>query len=550
MVPLPLVHLTALYALFVGALDVLLSRGVELNGLAFSVERHVNVHTGGLAGFALIYLGFLMAFLAYQLWQKKRAALVCLSGLLFIQSVSLTVRHHEALAGGIAMALSLALLWFGGEFPAKPDPAALRRLKLAVPALAASFYAYGLLGLWLLHGRLGLEVGLRELLGRPFLIVAGDGYGMTFRGWEEAFHYSLVFLFFLGFSWVAAMLFRPHRPPLEQEEEERRSARKLVERFGSDSVSYFSLRRDKNLFLLDDRIFLAFRCIGGTVVVSGDPVGPAELVPELLTRFRNHCLERGWRLTGMAASDRYLEEYERAGLKHLCYGEEAVIDLQGFSLEGRRNKSLRHAVAKWERSGATMEFMFNAGIPTHRRHELTEISADWRGDDPEAGFSMGLGRLMSSEDPDCLLAIAYGGGGEPAGFAHLVPVYPRTGYSLDVTRTSRDAPNGLNEFIFARTAHFLKGQGYRFMSLHFAALSQHYRKDRGEEGSALVRGICRAADAYLPVMSLYEFDRKFMPGWTRRNLFFESYADLPRLLAAAVTAESFHRLRRRLKRGA
>ncbi len=546
----PVVLLSSLYAMLIGVLDVLESRGLEFNGVAFSIEKHVNVYTGGLARFALTFLGCLMVFLAYQLWQKKRAALICLSGLLLIQSVSLAVRHHELLAGGIALALSLALLYFRKDFPAMPDPAALRKLKVAAPILAALFYAYGLAGLLLLHGRLGLDVGLRELLGRPFLIVAGDGYGVTFESWEVVFHYSLTLLFFIGIVWITAMLFRPHRPQAAQDEELYRRARELVERYGSDSTAYFNLRRDKSLFFLDDRIFLAYRCVGGTVVVSGDPVGPGELVPELMTRFHNHCLERGWRLTALAVADRYLEEHEQAGLKHLCYGEEAVIQLDGFTLEGRKNKTLRHAVAKWDRAGATMEFMYNAGIPSHLKHELAQISADWRGDNPETGFSMGLGRLMSSEDPDCLLAIAYDGEGQPMGFAYLVPVYPRTGYSLDITRTSLEASNGINEFIFARTACFLKEQGYRFMSLHFAAFSQHYRKDREEEGVAVVRGICRVLDAFLPMMSLYDFDRKFMPRWTRRNLLFESYADLPRLLVAAVTAESFHKLLRRVKRDA
>jgi lysyl-tRNA synthetase class 2 len=196
-----------------------------------------------------------------------------------------------------------------------------------------------------------------------------------------------------------------------------------------------------------------------------------------------------------------------------------------------------------------MEFMFNSGIPSHLRHELGQISADWRGDNPETGFSMGLGRLMSSEDPDCLLAIAYDPGGEPIGFAYLVPVYPRIGYSLDITRTSRDTSNGINEYIFTRTALFLKERGYRFMSLHFAAFSQHYRKDRKEDGSRMVRAICRVVDLFLPMMSLYDFDRKFQPSWKKRYLVFDSYADIPRLGVTAVTIESFYKLMRRVKRG-
>jgi lysyl-tRNA synthetase class 2 len=545
----PIVVLTAAYALLVGVLDILEALGLEISGLAFNIERRVNIPTSGLANVALLFLGCLMVFLSYQLWMKKRAAIYFLAGLLLFQCASLIIWQKAFLAGATAFFLSLLLVHLRRDFIAMPDPASLRKFKIVTPILAGTFYAYGMLGLWLLHGRLGLEVGMRGLLGRPFLIVAADTYGVEFESWEVAFHFSLALLFFFGIVWITAMLFRPHRCVPGHTEEEHRKARELMERYGSDTIAYFNLRHDKSFFFLDDRIFLAYRCLGGTVLMSGDPVGPPELVPEITARFHNHCIERGWRMTGLGESSDYIEDYQRTGLKSICYGEEAVVHLDDFTLEGRKNKSLRHAVTKWEKSGTRMEFMFNSGIPSHLRHELGQISADWRGDNPETGFSMGLGRLMSSEDPDCLLAIAYDPGGEPIGFAYLVPVYPRIGYSLDITRTSRDTSNGINEYIFTRTALFLKERGYRFMSLHFAAFSQHYRKDRKEDGSRMVRAICRVVDLFLPMMSLYDFDRKFQPSWKKRYLVFDSYADIPRLGVTAVTIESFYKLMRRVKRG-
>jgi lysyl-tRNA synthetase, class II len=544
----PIVILTTIYAALVGVLDVIRAIGLATSGLAFNIERRVNIPTSGLANVALLFLGCLMVFLSYQLWMKKRAAIYFLAGLLLFQCTSLIVWQRSFLAGATAFVLSLLLVHFRRDFTAKPDPASLRKLKVVAPILAVTFYGYGLLGLWLLHGRLGLEVGLRGLLGRPFLIVAADSYGIEFESWEVLFHFSLAVLFFIGIVWMTAMLFRPHRSVSSHSEEEHHKARELMRRYGSDTIAYFNLRHDKSLFFLDDRIFLAYRCLGGTVLMSGDPVGPAELVPEITARFHNYCVERGWRMTGMGESGEYLDDYERAGLKSLCYGEEAVVHLDDFTLEGRKNKTLRHAVTKWEKTGTRMEFMYNAGIPSHLRHELGQISADWRGDNPETGFSMGLGRLMSSEDPDCLLAIAYNAADEPIGFAYLVPVYPKAGYSLDITRTSCDTSNGINEYIFTRTALFLKEQGYRFLSLHFAAFSQHYRKDRKEDGSQVVRVICRVVDRFLPVMSLYDFDRKFQPSWKSRYLVFESYADIPRLGITAVTIESFYKLLRRVKR--
>lgn len=550
----PVVWIAVAYALFISLLEFFDVLGLRLWGFSSNIdkiERHVGFSTDALARAPFILLTCFMLFLAYQLMQKKLAALFILSGLLFLQSSILVLRQRQLLAGIVALILSLLLLCFRQEFPARPDRANLKKLRIAIPGLVAFFFVYGTVGLWLLHVNLDLAASPQTLLNRTVTVVFSGNSGVQFQGWEVLFHFSLILLGLLGLIWITATLFRPHRFVPGQSEEEHRRAYELVKHYGSDTIAYFNLRRDKNLFFLDDEIFLAYVCIGGTVLITGDPVGPEELVPEIMARFHNYCVKQGWRLTGLGVEGRHLETYRGTGLKSLCCGEEAVIHLDDFTLEGRKNKTLRHAVAKWDKTGATMEFMRNASIPSHLKYELAQLSADWRGDTPETGFSMSLGRLMNSEDPDCLLAIAYDAGANPIGFTYLMPVYPRVGYSLDITRIAGDAPNGLNEFIFAKTARFLKDQGYRCMSLHFAAFSQHYRKDREEKGSGVVRVFSRVVNTILPVTSLYVFDRKFQPRWKKRYMLFQNYLDLPRLGLAVIAAESYVQLMkiRRSSRG-
>jgi lysyl-tRNA synthetase class 2 len=230
--------------------------------------------------------------------------------------------------------------------------------------------------------------------------------------------------------------------------------------------------------------------------------------------------------------------YEEAGLRPFSLGDETIVNVDDFTLEGRDVRKLRQSVNKLTRAGYTVEFMYTASIPAHMKHDLARISTDWRGGKQETGFSMGLGRLMSSEDPDCLLAVAYGPDSEPVGFLHFVPMYPRAGYSLDVHRSKIGTPGALSEFLIARTAQFLKAEGYRQMSLHFLAFAEHYREDRDAPGNPLWRGLARALDHILPIVSVYHFDKKFNPTWKKRFLMYEGVADLLLVGLAAVSAES------------
>lgn len=543
----PVVWVAVAYAFSIGLLETLDFLGLHLLGSSSRIdhiERYVGISGDALAKAPLVLFSCFMVFLAYQLWLKKLAALFILSGLLLLQSFVMILRNREILAGMVAFTLSLILIYSYRDFPARPDRANLKKLKFMAPVLTVAFFAYGTIGLLLFHASLGLKANPFTLLSRSIMTVFGDNSGLQFHGGEVLFQYSLVLLALFGIVWMIALIFRPHDSMVKHSEEEHRLARQLTRRYGSDTLSYFNLRWEKSFYFLDDEIFLAYRCIGGTVVITGDPVGPPELVPEIMARFHNYCVERGWRLTCLGAGPQHLPAHEQAGLKSLCCGEEAILHLDEFTLGGRKNKTLRHAVTKWQKAGTTMEFMINASIPSHLKHELAQISADWRGDNPETGSTMGLGRLMNSEDPDCLLAIAYDRDQNPIGFMYLVPVYPRLGYSLDITRISVEAANGLNEFIFARTAQFLKEQGYKYMSLHFATFSQNYRKDREEEGSKAASLLSRALDCILPIISLYEFDRKFQPRWLRRYVLFESWLDAPRLLFAITATESYLKLMR------
>ena len=58
--------------------------------------------------------------------------------------------------------------------------------------------------------------------------------------------------------------------------EDRERATELVQEHGTDSLAYFALRRDKSYFFSPSgRSFLAYRVIGGTALVAGDPIGEA-----------------------------------------------------------------------------------------------------------------------------------------------------------------------------------------------------------------------------------------------------------------------------------
>jgi lysyl-tRNA synthetase class 2 len=483
-------------------------------------------------------LGIFMLVLAYELWLRKRAALIALCSFIVVQAVVDVLRGVSRLAGPFVILAGVVFMASMSEFPARPDTASLKRFKIVVPLAVVAFFGYGIAGLYLMRSRLGLgNIGVYALADRSIKIVVGES-NLTFHGWAIFFRDSLVVLALVFIVYLAVQAFRPYREAATADPSMRRKARDIVGRYGSDSLAYFNLRADKNLFFHNDEMFIAYRPVGDVAVMSGDPVGPVELVPEAIASFRKYCLERGWRVGAIGANGDLEPLYQEAGLRSFSVGEESILDLENFTLEGREVRKLRQSVNKLDKDGVTVEFMFNASIPSHVRHELARISVDWRGGRDETGYSMGLGRLMSAEDPDCLLSVAYDRDMSPIGFIYWTPMYPHRGFSLDIHRTKLDAPAAVSEFIIARTAQFLHRDGYRYLSLHFLAFSEHYRDDREEPGSAFWRTIAETFSGVFPIVSVYQFDKKFFPGWKKRLLLHESLLDLVLVGISVIAAES------------
>ena len=551
----PITYIGMWYALLLAILNFMMALGSRFSrfgSIATHAEHYTRLTTWQGPAYTPLLLGFVMLLLAYQLWLRKRAALIALSAFVIVQTL-VDIRRGERLGVGIAIILfGLVLLSAWREFPAPLDTRASRRFKIACPIVIAAFFTWGITGLYIMRNGLGVAGATFYGFAYRSVTIAFGQSGLSFHGWEVLYRDGLALIALGGMAYLMYLLFRPYREEVVQTKEEHELAGETIRKYGRDSLAYFNMRKDKKLFWLGEDIFLAYRVEAGMAVVSGDPVGPMELVPDIIESFRQYCMDRGWRLMCLGAGDS-MEYYEAGGMKGIQFGEETIIDIASFSLQGRQVRKLRQAVNKVEKAGVTMEFMYNASVPDHIKHQLKDISAEWRGGKQETGFSMGLGRLMDNEDPDCLLSIAYDSAQKPIAFMYFVPMYPHLGYSLDVHRSSLDAPNGISEFVIAKTCDFLREQGYLQLSLHFLALSQHYREDREADGSQGMRGLAKVLDKFLPVVSVYSFDKKFFPRWKARYFVYRSVLDYPLMIFAAVQAESALKVtrpadRRKMKR--
>src|SRR2546430_2651136 len=115
------------------------------------------------------------------------------------------------------------------------------------------------------------------------------------------------------FSWA---VFRPRRVGGLTGLAERRRARELVRRHGSDTLAAFKLRNDlEYLFSSDGTAFVGYRVEHGVLLVAGDPVGPDEAIGAVIEETRAFADAHGLRLGAIGASARLARHWREGGVR-------------------------------------------------------------------------------------------------------------------------------------------------------------------------------------------------------------------------------------------
>jgi lysylphosphatidylglycerol synthetase-like protein (DUF2156 family) len=320
-------------------------------------------------------------------------------------------------------------------------------------------------------------------------------------------------------------------------------ARDLVRRHGLGTLDYFALRDDKKWFFHRDTL-VAYAVYGGVCLVSPDPIGPVDEREEAWCAFRAFAEQRGWTVGLIGAGESWLPLYAEAGMRYLYLGDEAVVDVQGFSLAGGKMKGLRQACTRLERHGYTVEFLDPATIDPNRVPSIVSMMQLNRRGDDERGFSMCLGRLFDPKDQGLLLAIATSPDGAPAAMCQFVPSPAVAGFSLDLMRRDPgDHPNGLLDFVLCKTIEHLAERGEQGLSLNFAAFRSILDGERGEGmATRTERWALKRLSGIVPIESLWRFNAKYEPAWLPRYLVFPAAESFVPVVMAVLRAESITEL--------
>ncbi|EIV96330.1 phosphatidylglycerol lysyltransferase domain-containing protein [Frankia sp. QA3] len=482
--------------------------------------------------------GLLLMGLAHGLRRRKRRAwraAVALSGAAVLLDLA---RGLAVIPAAIDLVPFAVLVATRRHFPAAGDPRTRWRALGALAALGAADLIVGLALIRFRHGSGGLGAQVEHVLmglagvSGPVRFAPGDG---------DLVGAVLLALGALSVAVPGYLALRPATPVATLTAADTARLRALLARHGGrDSLGYVALRRDRSvLWSPSEKAAISYRVVGGVALAAGDPIGDPEAWPGVIRPFLDLAAAHAWVPAVLGCGPAGGRAYQRAGLRVLELGDEAIVRPAAFSLDGRAMRGVRQAVARVERAGYTARIDRIADLDSTDRAALADRAAAWRSCGTERGFSMALGRVGAPEDGDCVVVRAFEDG-RLRGLLTFLP-WGCDGLSLDAMRRDRTAANGLTEFMVVALLREADRLGVARVSLNFAAFRATLA--RGERLGAtpalrLWRGLLLAASRWFQIESIYRFNAKFDPDWQPRYGCYPTTRDLPRVLLAALRAEA------------
>ncbi|MFF2198907.1 phosphatidylglycerol lysyltransferase domain-containing protein [Streptomyces sp. NPDC058145] len=532
-----------------------------LNILAvLSLPFREEVHEHNVGSFFTPYLAtaglvsaFLALFLAVVMRRRKRAAWVfnlLLAGPLFCLYVLALTRapYGEHLFNWLSAALTglfvAALLLGRREFDAIGDRSN-PRLALAVGTGGALVSAT--LGTLLVRetnripgATLKEEISYTLLRGISVGPLADRVDTVDAPRWADM---TVNILMAATFLLVLYACFRAPRGACLLGAEDERRLRALLGKHGErDSLGYFALRRDKAaIFSPSGKAAVTYRVVGGVSLASGDPIGDPEAWPGAIDAWLAEARRHAWAPAVMGASEDAGTVYSRHGLDALELGDEAIVELADFTLEGRAMRAVRQAHKRVRRAGYTVRIRRHEDIPDDEMALLVDRADHWRDGATERGFSMALGRLGDPGDGRCVMLECRDANGVPRALLSFVP-WGEHGLSLDLMRRDRACENGLMEFMVVELLLRAEESDVQRVSLNFAMFRSVF--ERGSRLGAgpvlrLWRSVLTFFSRWWQIESLYRANAKYRPLWEPRFLLFAKSSDIPRIGLASARAEGF-----------
>jgi phosphatidylglycerol lysyltransferase len=424
--------------------------------------------------------------------------------------------YEEAL---LALLAFLSLIYTKACYTLKPHRRLTRISYFVLMYSFAAILIYGITGFYFMDKHhfgvdFRLWTSIKVILKMFFLF---DDSGITpLTAFGQNFLYSIYIFATLVVSFIFYSLIRPYFSKPYNSKEDFILAKELVKRYGKSPLDFFKTYPDKFIFLSKNREgFVSFKMTRYFAFVLENPVcRDDDSLVNLVREFDQFCNENGFVNIYYRIPQGSLNLYKGLGKKSFPIGEEAIVDLTTFTMDGGKMKTTRSAINRLTSEGFDIR-IYQPPIKDGLLQKLELVSDKWISEmnEKEIAFTQGVfdktilkeQTIITVEDKE----------EKVYAFLNLVPDYAPGEATYDLIRKINDAPNGVLDMLTAKTLLYMKQIGFTRANMGLAPLS-------GIEGENFAEKTIHYAyenlKAFGHFKGLRKYKEKFFPAWEQKHI--------------------------------
>lgn len=333
---------------------------------------------------------------------------------------------------------------------------------------------------------------------------------------------------FLGvFSWLM-LVYSIIRPKIDFKEnvtgDEHLRAMEILNDYGSSAVDYFKTTNDKKLFFSEiTRGFISYRNTKDFAIVLEGPVCDYDDKQDLIYEFERFCKTSGLRTAYYRVNEEDLIFYDNLGKKKILIGQEAIMDLDAFKLEGKDRKSLRNGLNSLQKKGYSIEVV-KAPHDISFLQELQDVSDEWleKFEKKEMVFSQGGFDRETLALQDVI--VVGDAEGVVQSFLNIIPDYTPEECTYDLIRRRLESPGGCMDGMIVKLVEYAKEKGCKFLNLGLVPLDGLEKPENTAEQIIKIASV--RVSSFKHYQSLKSFKEKYATVWEKKFMIFSDDFDL------------------------
>jgi phosphatidylglycerol lysyltransferase len=520
--------LPALLTLILGIVNII---SVLTPGIAARLEMlrdFIPENVRYFSNFTIIISGVILIILSAYLMRGLRNSWIATLVIVSLSVIGHLIKAIDYEEASFALFVLFLLIYTRENYYVKSDKKLFHNTKWYLAGFFFFVFTYGILGFYLLSR---IHFGVKLNLLQSFLYLINSLLIFNNEALTPYTHFARWFIHslnFLGASIVfysLYLLLKPYRHISKNEKTDIEKAKSLLGLYGKSPLDYFKVYPDKSIYFGNDgKSFVSFKIINDYAIVLESPVCENELrLPVLIFEFDKYCLKNGLRTMYYRVDEQQLKYFEHHGKHYLYIGQEGIVDLSTFSMEGGEKKAERNALNKMKASG--YKCIFNC--PPQKDgllQKLKQVSDDWLTDydKKETAFSQGI--WNTSELKNQIILTVENEEEKVVAFANLIPDYATDEGTYDLIRKMRSSPHGVLDVLMVNMIEYFRNQNKRFLNLGMVPFSGIEQAKNFKE-----RTIKFAYDNFKQFdhfKGLRFFKEKYATTWQNKYLVYDTDFDL------------------------